>query len=79
MTDAYRIQIRNNIEPGDIEDIISLHGSLYAREYGFDETFEQYVAEPLHEFAMSHTHTRKNMDRGTETYRARLSCCRKKR
>ena len=55
MTDAHRIQIRNNIEPGNIEDIISLHGSLYASEYGFDKTFEQYVAEPLHEFAMSHT------------------------
>ncbi|MCX6671761.1 MAG: GNAT family N-acetyltransferase [Euryarchaeota archaeon] len=55
MINAYRIQIRNNIEPGDIEDIISLHGTVYAQEYGFDETFEQYVAEPLHKFAMSHT------------------------
>lgn len=55
MTNTHRIQIRNNIEPSDIEDIISLHGAVYAQEYGFDKTFEHYVAEPLHKFAMSHT------------------------
>jgi N-acetylglutamate synthase-like GNAT family acetyltransferase len=55
MTNTQRIKIRNNIEPGDIEDIISLHGAVYAQEYGFDKTFEQYVAEPLRRFAMSHT------------------------
>jgi GNAT superfamily N-acetyltransferase len=53
MTDTHPIQIRSNIEPGDIDDIIFLHGSLYAQEYGFDTTFEQYVAEPLQKFALT--------------------------
>lgn len=28
-----------------------MHREIYAREYGFDATFESYVAEPLAEFA----------------------------
>lgn len=49
------IRVRNSIKPGDVEEIISLHGIVYAQEYGFDKTFEQYVAEPLRKFAASHT------------------------
>jgi GNAT superfamily N-acetyltransferase len=33
--------------------VIYLHGTLYAEEYGWDYTFEAYVAGPLVEFAQS--------------------------
>jgi ribosomal protein S18 acetylase RimI-like enzyme len=45
------MQIRTNIQPGDIGYIIYLHGSLYAREYNLDHTFEGYVASGMGEFA----------------------------
>jgi N-acetylglutamate synthase-like GNAT family acetyltransferase len=40
-------QIRSNLRPGDIGYLIYLHGILYAKEYGWDCTFEKYVAESL--------------------------------
>ncbi|HET8648839.1 MAG TPA: GNAT family N-acetyltransferase, partial [Gemmatimonadales bacterium] len=44
--------LRSELRPGDIGAIAALHGTLYAREYGFDHTFEAYVAGPLAEFAL---------------------------
>jgi ribosomal protein S18 acetylase RimI-like enzyme len=45
----------NDLKPGDIGYLTWLHGVLYASEYGWDHTFEAYVAGPLADFAKSHT------------------------
>lgn len=45
--------IRSNLQPGDIGYVIYLHGTLYRKEYGWDYTFEGYVAEGLAEFVLS--------------------------
>jgi N-acetylglutamate synthase-like GNAT family acetyltransferase len=47
------ISIRHHLRPGDIGAIIHQHGILYAEEYGFDHTFEPYVAVPLSEFVQA--------------------------
>jgi GNAT superfamily N-acetyltransferase len=44
------LTIRTTLRPGDLGSIVRLHGTVYAREYGFDVTFEAYVAGPLAEF-----------------------------
>jgi len=46
-------KIRHNIKPGDIGYLTYLHGILYAKEYGYDQTFEAYVAGGLAEFVQS--------------------------
>lgn len=49
------IALRTELVPGDLGRIIGLHGVVYAREYGFDTTFEAYVASPLAEFVCCRT------------------------
>lgn len=44
--------LRTDIGPGDLGAVVAMHGIVYAREYGFDHTFEAYVAGPLAEFAL---------------------------
>ena len=45
------LKIRTSLQPGDIGTIILLHGIYYSQKYGFDHTFDAYVAGPLSEFA----------------------------
>ena len=45
------VVLRSTMRSGDVDAIVAMHGSVYAREYGFDRSFEGYVAGPLAEFA----------------------------
>ncbi len=47
------LNIRTKLLPGDIGAIVSMHGNIYAREHGFDHTFESAVAHELGELALS--------------------------
>jgi N-acetylglutamate synthase-like GNAT family acetyltransferase len=46
------VVLRHDIGPGDIGHVIGLHGTLYAREYGWDYTFEVHTAAHLAEFCL---------------------------
>ena len=45
--------LRHSLRPGDIGYLTYLHGTVYAREYGYDTTFEAYVAGGLADFVRS--------------------------
>jgi GNAT superfamily N-acetyltransferase len=47
-----KASVRTVLRPGDVGAVVTLHGVLYAREYGFDPTFEAYVAGPLAAFVL---------------------------
>ena len=49
------LRIRHTFKPGDAGRLIGLHGLLYAHEYGWDHTFEAYVAKPLADFILTQT------------------------
>lgn len=46
------ISLRTELRPGDVGAVVALHGIVYAKEYGFDATFEAYVAAPLAEYVL---------------------------
>ena len=48
------IVIRTDVRPGDIGEVIRLHGAYYGREHGYGVQFETYVALGLHEFWENH-------------------------
>jgi N-acetylglutamate synthase-like GNAT family acetyltransferase len=45
-----RFVLRTEVDPADLDMVVSLHRMIYAQERGFDATFEAYVAKPLSEF-----------------------------
>jgi GNAT superfamily N-acetyltransferase len=47
------LSVRTDLRPGDLGAVVRMHGLVYAREHGFDPTFEAYVAGPLAEFILS--------------------------
>lgn len=47
------IVLRHEIRPGDIDNIVHLHGLLFAKEHGFGGTFEAQVAASLADFSPS--------------------------
>lgn len=48
-TDSRLITLRSH-RPGDIGTVIHRHGVLYAREYGFNQEFDAYVAHGMAKF-----------------------------
>ena len=46
-------KLRHSVRPGDVGYLTYLHGIFYAREYGYDATFEAYVAGGLADFVLS--------------------------
>ena len=47
------MNFRYKLIPGDIGYLTRLHGILYNREYGYDNTFEAYVARGLADFILN--------------------------
>jgi GNAT superfamily N-acetyltransferase len=55
------VALRHEVRPGDIGWVIHRHGVVYARERGWDATFEAYVAETMAPFALGHDATRERL------------------
>jgi GNAT superfamily N-acetyltransferase len=52
--DAHPRFVLRDPRPGDYGWMVSAHGELYAREYGFDARFEALVADVAGAFARAH-------------------------
>ena len=45
------VTLRHDLRPGDVGELIRLHGVLYAREHGYSMAFEAYVAKTFSDYA----------------------------
>ncbi|MFD8755695.1 GNAT family N-acetyltransferase [Kitasatospora sp. NPDC059577] len=50
--------VREALRPGDLGAVAALHGVLYTREYGMDETMEAYVAAGMAELVLARVRER---------------------
>lgn len=50
MNQLENITIRHELRPGDLGQVVELHGRIYAEEHGFGIGFEAYVMDSLLEF-----------------------------
>ncbi len=55
-----QLHIRS-FQPKDIKWVIQKHINLYKDEYGFDNTFKDYVATPLYKFQKSFNKEKENL------------------
>jgi GNAT superfamily N-acetyltransferase len=55
---AEEMTIRRLGEPGDLGWVVLAHGEFYAREFGWDTSFEALVAKIVADYATSHDGTR---------------------
>jgi N-acetylglutamate synthase-like GNAT family acetyltransferase len=54
------VSIRRATEPGDLGEVVALHGRLYTSEYGMDQTMEAYSAVGIGGFLLD------RLERGSE-------------
>jgi GNAT superfamily N-acetyltransferase len=52
------MRIRELDQPGDLGWVVAAHGEFYAREFGWDTTFEALVAGIVADYARAHDPTR---------------------
>ncbi len=45
------LEVRQGPRPGDIGELVRLHGVLYAKEHGYSLSFEAYVAKTLSDYS----------------------------